>query len=134
MFSCKGKTTKVVEEKYPDGSPKTERFYKEEDQKKELVKEIKYYDNHQKQYEGDFKSEKRNGKWTYWREDGKIWSEGTFKDGLRNGPGKVYYEDGKVYYECEYKNDIRCGVWHFYNEEGKEMKVVDYDAAKVNYK
>jgi len=127
--ACRGKLHKKVTETYPDGSPKTELFYKGEGANQKLVKEIKFYQNHQKQDEGEYKDSLRDGKWTYWREDGKLWSEGYFKKGLRDGKGSVYYENGKKFYDCEYKNNERIGIWKFWDETGKPMKEINYDTA-----
>jgi len=128
--ACRGKLHKQIKETYPDGSPKTELYFRGDGASQKLVKEIKYYQNHQKQDEGEYKDSLRDGKWTYWREDGKLWSEGYFKKDLREGKGTVYYEDGKKFYECEYKNGARCGTWRFWDENGKLKNTVDYDAVK----
>jgi antitoxin component YwqK of YwqJK toxin-antitoxin module len=127
MFACKEKVEEVVDAKYPDGSKKMVHYYKEEGKTKILVKEIKYYENHQKQYVGELNNQIRDGKWTFWRRDGKLWSEGEFKNGKRNGKGTVYHENGKIFYECEYKDDERCGIWRFYDDKGKFIKEINYD-------
>ena len=39
-----------------------------------------WYENGQKQYEGNYKDDKRVGKWTHWYYDGQIQTEATYKD------------------------------------------------------
>jgi antitoxin component YwqK of YwqJK toxin-antitoxin module len=126
IFACnKGK--KVVEESYSDGSPKVEKFYKGEGANKEMVKEVRYYSNKQKQMEGEYKDNKRNGSWVYYYENGNKWSEGSFKNGLDDGKRTVYYEDGQKRYEGNYNNGKQVGVWTFWDEKGKIEKEIDFD-------
>jgi antitoxin component YwqK of YwqJK toxin-antitoxin module len=130
LFSCSGKEKKVVEESYPDGTPKIEKYYKGDDADKELTKEIQYYPNKQVMMEGEYKDEKRDGDWVCYFQDGKKWSEGSFKDGLDEGKRTVYYENGQKRYEGEYSKGEEIGVWNFWDENGKLDKTVDYDTIK----
>jgi len=126
LSSCH-KTTKVIEETYSDGSPKLERYYEGEGADKEMVKEIKYYDNKQIEMEGEFKDSKRDGYWVAYYKDGTKWSEGYFKNGLDDGKRTVYYENGKKRYEGNYSKGVQAGKWKFWNESGMLEKEVDYD-------
>lgn len=134
LNSCSDQQKKVVEESYPDGSPKVVKFYKENEGNKELVKEIDYYPNKNKRLEGEYKQEQRNGKWTYYYENGNIWSEGFFKDGVNEGLRTTYFENGQIRYTGQYKNGERTGIWRFNNEEGKLVKEMDYgDGGKAEH-
>ena len=69
-------------ESYPDGTHKRVQFTSGEGETAYVAKEVFYYQNGQKKLEGTYnKDGKKNGKWIYWREDGKIWSEGYFAEG-----------------------------------------------------
>lgn len=127
LFTSCRKTTKVVEETYSDGSPKIERYYKGEGAEKEIIKEIKYYDNKQKEMEGEFKDSKRDGYWVAYYKNGNKWSEGYFKNGLDNGKRTVYYENGNKRYEGTYSKGVQTGKWKFWNESGMLEKEIDYD-------
>ena len=81
IFSCI-KPKEVIEETYPDGSKKIVRFYKGQGKEKVLVKEVGYYPNKKKHYEGEFMNNQRDGKWTYWFDNGNLWSEGYLKKDL----------------------------------------------------
>ncbi len=94
IIAC-NKPKKVVEEAYPDNSPKVEKYYIEKESSKELVKEIRYYPNNKIQMEGKYKNNKRNGDWIYYFENGTIWCEGSFLDGVDHGQRIVYYENGQ---------------------------------------
>jgi len=117
---------KVVEDTYPDGSPKRICIYKGKGENRELIKETNYYPNKQMQMEGEYKNNERHGKWTYWHENGKIWSEGAFKNGKSDGKRTTYFDNGKIRYMGFYKEDIRVGKWSFYDENGRLLKEVDY--------
>lgn len=118
----------VVEEKFPDGTSKRVCVYKGEGRDRELQKETVYYPSKNLQMEGTYKSNKRDGKWTYRYENGKIWSEGYFRDGKSNGKRTTYYESGKIRYEGFYRDDKQVGIWRFYDEAGRMVKEVDYSA------
>lgn len=126
IFSACHFEDKVVEEKFPDGSPKRICIYQGKGENRELIKETNYYPSKQMQMEGEYKNGQRHGKWTYWHENGKIWSEGSFKNGKSDGKRTTYFDNGKIRYVGFYKEDIRVGKWSFYDENGRLLKEVDY--------
>jgi antitoxin component YwqK of YwqJK toxin-antitoxin module len=121
---------KVIEETYPDGSPKRVCIYKGKGENRELIHETTFYENRQMQMDGDFKDGKRHGLWVSWYMNGNKWSEGTFRYGKSEGKRTVYFENGKVRYEGTYKNDLRVGKWRFYDETGKLLAEQDFSAQK----
>jgi antitoxin component YwqK of YwqJK toxin-antitoxin module len=133
LTSCKH-TNKVVEEKYPNGSPKRECVYKEKEGVREIVHETTFYPDKKVQMDGEYKDKKRDGKWIYYYNNGNVWSEGFFKNGKSDGKRVTHYENGKVFYEGYYDQDRRVGVWKFYDEKGVLVKTVDYSKAldKIN--
>lgn len=120
---------KVVEETNPDGSPKRVCIYKGEGASRELIKETTYYPNGKPQMEGTYATGQRNGTWTYWHENGNLWSTGFFNNGKAEGKRTTYFSNGKVQYEGNYKEDMRVGIWRFFDEQGRLLKEVDYSAA-----
>ncbi len=133
MVSCKPQVTKVVEQKYPDGSPQLERFFKGEE-KKELVKEILYWPNKTKKIEGSYKDSLRDGLWTAWFENGKKWSEGTYIKGVEDGDKNVWYESGQLFYSGKFKLGNKIGIWKIYDEKGAIAQEIDYDKDRKNVK
>jgi len=121
---------KVIEETYPDGTPKRVCIYKGKGENREMIRETTYYENKQKQMEGEFKDGKRNGLWVSWYMNGRKWSEGSFKNGKSEGKRATYFENGKLRYEGAYKNDERVGKWRFYDEAGKLITEEDYSAPR----
>jgi antitoxin component YwqK of YwqJK toxin-antitoxin module len=127
VISACNRDKKVIEETYDDGSPKVERHYNGEGPDKEMIKEVRYYSNHNKEMEGEYKNSKRDGNWVYYYQNGKKWSEGAFVDGLDEGKRTVYYKTGKMRYEGFYTKGKQSGVWKFYDENSKLIKEIDYD-------
>jgi antitoxin component YwqK of YwqJK toxin-antitoxin module len=121
ITACGHKET-IVEEKFPDGSDKVVRTYKIKGDKKELIFELKYYPNKNKEYEGEYKNDQKHGDWIYWYENGFVWSEGAFYENKSDGIRKVYHENGQLYYEGEYDKGKQVGKWVFYDENGKLIK------------
>ena len=117
---------KIVEETYPDGSPKRECIYMVKGDSKDIIKETTYYPGKKVQMSGSYKNKKRDGNWIYYYSNGKIWSEGAFKDGKSEGRRVMYNENGTIHIEGYYKDDYRTGVWKFYDEKGSVVKMVDY--------
>ena len=119
---------KVIEDTYPDGSPKRVCIYKGKGENREMIRETSYYENKQMQMDGEYKNGKRNGLWVSWYTNGKKWSEGAYKNGKSEGRRATYFENGKIRYEGSYKNDQRVGKWRFYDETGKLLAEQDFSA------
>ena len=124
--TCKHET-KVMQETYPDGSPKRECIYKTKEGNREMIKETTWYPKKRVQMVGEYKDMKRDGKWIYYYENGNVWSEGFFRLGKSDGKRITYHENGKVFYEGYYDLDRRVGTWKFYDDKGKLQKTVDYN-------
>ncbi|MCX6277880.1 MAG: hypothetical protein NT004_07270 [Bacteroidetes bacterium] len=127
LTSCNPEN-KVIEEAYPDGSPKRVCVYLGKGANREMIRETTYYPNKKPQMEGGYKDNKREGKWLYWYENGKMWSEGFFIRGKSDGKRTTYFENGKVRYEGSYKEDMRVSKWRFFDENGRLLQEVDYSA------
>ena len=126
LFSCTREKT-IIEETFPDGSPKKVCVYKVKGDVKEIIKETTYYAGKKLQMEGTFKNNQRDGKWVYYYENGKIWSDGFFKGGKNEGKRTTYFENGRIRYVAFYKEDVRVGKWQFFDEKGRLLKIVNYD-------
>ena len=128
LFACgQEKVDQVIEEKFPSGNKKVECWYKGEGEKREKIKEIRYQDNGKVEMEGEFKNNKKDGKWVVYHPNGLKWSEGFFKEGKSDGKRTVYHTNGKVRYEGFYKDGLPTGIWTIFDYDGKMIKVVDYN-------
>jgi antitoxin component YwqK of YwqJK toxin-antitoxin module len=128
ITSC-SREKRVVEESYPDGSPKKVCLYKGSGENRELIRETTYYPKRKLRMDGTYKNNQRDGQWIYWYENGLKWSEGYFKEGKNEGKRITYFENGKVRYEAYYKEGVRIGKWKFFDKNGKLLQEIDYSAA-----
>jgi antitoxin component YwqK of YwqJK toxin-antitoxin module len=126
LFACVPKEHTVIESRYPDGSPKKVCVYRGDIAKKDLVKETAYYSDRKVQVTGEYKNNKRDGRWIFYYSNGKIWSEGYFREGLNDGKRLTFYENGKLRYEAWYDKGERIGRWKLYDENGNLKQVLDY--------
>lgn len=129
LVSCAEKLEEQVAETHNNGKVKRIKYFKAEGEDKFLRKEAFFYENGQKRMEGEYNREgKKDGKWTYWYENGNKWSEGYFSEGLNHKERTTWHENGNLHYTGVYDKGKRVGVWKFYNEEGEMVKEIDYDA------
>ena len=116
----------LVEDSYPDGTPKKEATYLGRGNDRQLLKETYYYQNKQVEMTGAYKNGKREGYWVSYYDNGNKWSEGYYKNGMSDGKRTTYFDSGKVRYIGYYRNDRRVGKWQFFDEAGNLLKEVDY--------
>lgn len=63
-----------------------------------------YYTNGQKESEGDYKDNQKTGKWTVWYSSGRKKLETEYVNGEIAGSDTAYYENGNIFYEGKYNN------------------------------
>jgi antitoxin component YwqK of YwqJK toxin-antitoxin module len=126
FMGCSEKPREEIVEKFPDGTPKIVHYYRDNGKIKEKVREIQYYPNHNKFYDGEFKNDLKDGHWTVWYDNGNIWSDGYFIKGKDDGKRTGYYEDGKKHFEGKYDNGKLIGKWQFWDEKGVMVKDTIY--------
>ncbi len=124
--ACKHTTVDKIIERYPNNSPKLVKHYNNTDTTTNYFAETGFYQNGNKQYTGQFKNNKRNGKWAYWYENGTIWSKGFYNNGLRSGKSQVYHKNGNIFFTGYYKNGVQNGKWKYYNNKGELLNTVTY--------
>lgn len=61
----------------------------------------------------------RDGKWSYFNENGKEMSYTFFKNGKKHGFSYNSYPNGSPYYYGEYWEDTMIGVWKTYDSKGE---------------
>ena len=77
-----------------------------------------------------FNNSKRNGKWTFWNENGNIVRTGSYAAGKRDGSYAYYFNDGSKKEEGAWKNDQRDGSWVKYTNNGNTQKEGTYSNGK----
>jgi antitoxin component YwqK of YwqJK toxin-antitoxin module len=138
MVSCGEKLHEEVVSAWPDGSPQKVAYYRISGDKKDKVKEIRYYESGKKEMEGEFAGGKKDGAWMSWFENGKVQSEGFFKNDLRNGKAVVWRENGYKYYEGTYSLGKLHGTWITYDTDGSRLTETQYEydrkVREINFK
>ncbi|MFZ4741135.1 MAG: toxin-antitoxin system YwqK family antitoxin [Bacteroidales bacterium] len=118
----------AVTEIYPNGSPYHVICTKSGEQ---MASELFFYPSYKLQMIGTSLNNQRDGKWSYWYENGNLWSEGYYKNGVNDSIRNVWFENGQKRYEGLYRNGKETGKWKFYDEKGKFANEVDYDIEAV---
>ncbi|MFZ4401657.1 MAG: toxin-antitoxin system YwqK family antitoxin [Bacteroidales bacterium] len=113
-----------VTEIYSNGSPYHVIYTKPGEK---MTTEIFFYPSYKIQMLGTSINNQREGKWSYWYENGNLWSEGYYKNAENDSIRSVWYENGNKRYEGLYRNGKEAGKWKFYEEKGQLAKEVDYD-------
>jgi antitoxin component YwqK of YwqJK toxin-antitoxin module len=72
------------------------------------------------------KKGKRDGKWSFYSEQGTELSFTFYEHGIKEGFTVVKYPNGVMRYRGEYKNDEIVGVWTTYDPKGKVISDKDY--------
>ncbi|MEY3200171.1 MAG: hypothetical protein RJA13_2129 [Bacteroidota bacterium] len=75
---------------------------------------------------GQDETQRRNGVWTFYGEDGKELSVTMYDHGLREGFTVVKYPNGALHYRGEYSKDKTVGIWTTYNEKGEFQSEQDF--------
>ena len=114
---------KLVVDRYPEGQEKAVVYKLEESSNQIPVKEVHFFENGNIQVEGTLKNANRHGIWTFYHENGKVWSNGEFAKGKSVGLFQIFATEGQIKFKYYYvDNDI---VKEEYFLKGKLYKTVD---------
>ncbi|MCX6226407.1 MAG: hypothetical protein NTV01_16940 [Bacteroidia bacterium] len=127
LTGCKEKLLQETTETWPDGSPQKVSFFRVTGDKKEKVKEVRYFQSGKKEMEGEYAGGKKDGAWSSWFENGRKQSDGFFRNDMRNGKAIVYRENGCKYYEGTYSLGKLHGTWITYDTDGSQLKETLYE-------
>ena len=73
---------------------------------------------------------KRDGKWTFYAENGTELSFTLYNHGKKEGFSLVKYQNGRIHYRGEYQNDQMIGLWSTYDEKGNLISEKEYGERK----
>ena len=68
----------------------------------------------------------RDGKWTFYAENGTELSFTLYDHGKKEGFSLVKYPNGRIHYRGEYQNDEMIGLWSTYDEKGNLISEKEY--------
>ena len=72
----------------------------------------------------------RDGKWTFYAENGTELTYTQFSRGKKDGYSLVKYPNGNIHYTGEYQNDEMVGVWSTFDEKGNLLTKKEYGDRK----
>ena len=72
----------------------------------------------------------RDGKWTFYAENGIELSFTIYDHGKKEGFSLVKYPNGRIHYRGEYQNDEMIGLWSTYDEKGNLITEKEYGDRK----
>lgn len=72
----------------------------------------------------------RDGKWSFYAENGTELSFTLYDHGKKEGFSLVKYPNGRIHYRGEYQNDKMIGLWSTYDEKGNLITEKDYGDRK----
>ena len=129
FFSCGEKIHEEVIEKFYDGRKKIVLKYIDTIEPEQLVEKIEY------SYSGDTlcieKPLEKLKMVREYSEDGKvILSVANFKEGKKNGKWTWYYDNGQLKEEGYYENDKMVGIWTSYFINQKILYQINYKDGK----
>lgn len=119
FFSCSENFDKVISSSYPNGTPMKIEYYKQGDSAGQVVREVRFWENGEKESEINYSNGEKNGESILWYASGKKKSTYLYKDGMKQGAFTEWYENGEICFEGEYSNDTPSGKWKFWSENGE---------------
>lgn len=114
---------KSVVEQYPNQQDKAVVFTVEGDPEQAIVKEVHYFENGVIQVEGTLKNKERHGLWTFYYDNGKVWSTGEFDMGKSVGIFQIFDPEGQLKIKSYYLAGKK--VKEDYFSKGEMIKTVD---------
>ena len=91
-----------------------------------------FYENGEVKSRGNFNIQGQpEGKWTYFRKNGKVWQELVYKDGEQHGEQKHWNQDGKKASVDNYKDGKKNGRQLSWYENGQVRFLSEYQNGKL---
>jgi antitoxin component YwqK of YwqJK toxin-antitoxin module len=122
-------------DKYPDGKIRIERQIAKYSDNHFVADGFyhEYYASGQKFVDGQYKSGRPDGQWTYFYDNGTQNRQVTFKDGQPDGTWDVHRADGSLMATRSFKLGKRDGTWTIYDDTGKQpLRVESYADGKAD--
>jgi len=91
-----------------------------------------WFSTGQKEQEGTYKDGKLVGLWTFWFSTGQKWSEKTYKDDKENGLGTAWYKNGQKKSEGTYKDGWPHGPVTEWYENGQKSAESNWRDGKLD--
>jgi len=74
---------------------------------------------------------KKQGKWSFYFESGKLKNEGLYSSNMKIGEWIFYFESGQIEQKGSYKAGLLSGKWYWYYETGELLREEIYEKGKL---
>jgi peroxiredoxin len=115
--------TRVVSERWPDGSPRRSGTVVDGVQ---VGRWIYHHPSGHLAAEGGFAMSMQEGEWIYRHPDGGVRSQGAYAHGLREGAWSYRRPDGSLQTTGSYHHDRQDGRWTSYRADGRTVAAVGW--------
>lgn len=92
---------------------------------------VYYYENGNKEAEGDYVNNKREGNWTSWHENGNKANEGMVSRDEDTGEWKYWYENGQLQAKGSFVKDLKDGTWSYWYDNGQLMSIEELSKGEM---
>ncbi len=75
---------------------------------------------------------KKQGEWTFYYDDGSVFSKGQFIDSLKTGTWVYFYENGKLRQKGNFKDNYPEGKWFWYYDNDSLLRETNYTYGELN--
>ena len=86
-----------------------------------------YKSNAQQEYERNYASGAKTGRWIEWRKNGQKKSEINYANDLRNGETSTWFKSGQRESQGTYKNDMKHGKWLTWYRKGQKKMEAEFN-------
>ena len=111
---------------YKNGAIKAIKYYKKYGNKIEIHRVEGYYKNAQQKYDKTYKNGTRDGKWTYWHDNGTIECSAIYRNGIETKDWEFFNLDGTK------KDSINSATLTRYPSTYKENEKIDKYEVVIN--
>jgi TonB family protein len=128
----KDKKTWVVNDFFLNGQIQMSGTYNSKTLKEKQGYFVYYYENGQKEHEGNYVNNKKEGEWKFWSQTGEVRMIGSY-DSLSHKQGlwKSWYSNGNCNFEGNFLNDVEDKEWKYYFENGSISAKEIYNQGKL---
>lgn len=124
IYFIEGKMHGSYHKRYPSGKPQETSNY---NMGLRDGKATWYYENGEKAVEYQYRNGKIQGEAATYHANGRVNEVGLYKDNEQTGYWKEFYENGQMKAEGVYENGKKHGPWKEYDENGALLRTVKYN-------
>jgi antitoxin component YwqK of YwqJK toxin-antitoxin module len=91
-----------------------------------------YYENRNKEREGEWNQDKRTGIWKFWWEGGQRKRNESWAGGLKNGLWEFWHVNGQKEREEHYNGGVKHGTWTYWYANGNLERKENWQGGRMH--